>query len=424
MKCIWALGIAAAVSLCAGVAQADTVITNTEHAEDLLVVNQQLWVATRGGIEVYSLASDKRDTVFTTSDGLARNHVIDLALVNGKITARTLQHHCTLRNARFECETRDLYKASPRHHARHRGFRVTAEQTVGDATYLALAGDGVWKTGKTTGRRITPGEQICSNHITAVQEFAGRTWFGSFDEGLCSTTDMVHFETHEFGARMVNDLQVTPKGLFIAASKGLFLTRDGVDFERNTWVSQRGVNGLAFDGKSLFVTSLSCLWRLRIQGGPRDQEWWAPGGSRSLQSVAATKNGVWLATEDRGLVHQTEEGFAVFDRSEGMPESWMLDVAIDGHGNVYGATLREGVVRIAANGTIKAIKDTSKEWGLFMGRVGDDIWFGSQNGAALEDGSKFARRATPHPNVHVVAYAASSLLIGTEGGLLVSDPGR
>lgn len=429
MKSAWAIRIAAvvslyAVSLNATVAQADQVITNTEHAEDLLVVDQQLWVATRGGIEVYPLGADERATIFTTEDGLARNHVVGLALVDGAITARTLEHQCTMKNARFECEASTLHTTTPKEHARHQGFRVTAKVVAAGITYLALAGDGVWRIENNSQKRITANEQICSNHITAVQSFAGRTWFGSFDEGLCSTADMVHFESHEFGAVMVNDLEVTPRGLFIAASEGLFVTRDGENFERNTWVSQRGVNGLAFDGKSLFVSSLSCLWRLRIRGGPRDQEWWSPGGSRSLQSVAATEAGVWLATEDRGLVHQSKEGFEVFDRSTGLPESWMLDVAIDGAGNVYGASLRSGVVRIGANNAIKAIKSTDNEWGLFMGSVGDDIWFGSQNGAALEDGTRFIRHATPHPNVHIVAELGSRLLIGTEGGLLVSDMPR
>ncbi|MBL4635828.1 MAG: hypothetical protein JKY56_18345 [Kofleriaceae bacterium] len=421
MKSAWVLSVAVAVavSLLTNVAQADNVVTNTEHAEDLLVVDRQLWVATRGGIEVYSIGSEVRETIFTSEDGLARNHVVDLALVEGKIRARTLEHRCTMENARFECVKSTLYKTTPKKHVRHRGFRVTATAVVGDTSYLATAGDGVWKVRGNSQKRITAKGQICSNHITAIQSYAGRTWFGSFDEGLCSTTDMVHFKTHEFGALMVNDLEVTPRGLFIAASEGLFVTRDGEHFERNTWVSQRGVNGLAFDGKSLFVSSLSCLWRIRIRGGPRDQEWWAPGGSRSLQSVAATDKGVWLATEDRGLVQQTKEGFQVFDRSAGLPESWMLDVAIDTRGNVYGASLRSGVVRIASTGTIQSIKSTDKEWGLFMGRVGTDIWFGSQNGAARKDGASFVRQITPHPNVHVIAQIGSDLFFGTEGGLLV-----
>ncbi len=415
-----AIGIILIAILCPQVVEARHVVTNTEHAEDLLVAGDALWVATRGGVEVYGLTSQERTKLYTTQDGLVRNHVLGLSLVDGVVTARTMAHSCAMVDARFVCKPHPRHEAEPRRYSRYRGFRVMARVTAEGAEYLALAGDGVWQVSGQRVKRLTPAHQICSNHITAIARYAGRTWFGSFDEGLCSSADGVHFDVHEFGATMINDLEVTPRGLFIAASEGLFVTRDGKEFQRNTWVSQLGVNGLAFDGRSLFVTTPGCLWRLRVRGGPRDQEWWKPGGSRSLQSVAATRKGVWIATEDRGLVRQTETGFDVFDQSAGMPESWFLDVAIDRQGLVYGATLRSGVVRVLRDDSIERVMPDADQWGLFIGAVGRAIWFGSQAGAARLAGPAVSlMEDTPHPNVHVVARVGRTLYVGTEGGLLI-----
>jgi ligand-binding sensor domain-containing protein len=420
-------------------AEARHVVTNTEHAEDLLIRNDKLWVASRGGVEVYSLNDNKRIKVFTTEDGLAQNHILQIRSESGTIKARTAKHLCSLSERQWVCQDAEPWAITPARQKRHNGFRITAEVSHKGSSYLALAGDGVRKLGSDkTERRLTPKGQICSNHISAIAKFEGRTWFGSFDEGLCSTEDGKKFTTHEFGARMINDLEVTPKGLFVAAGAGLFLLRPNSDllecstsesdacrslvgdFVRNTWVSQPGVNGLAFDGRSLYVTTKGCLWRVRVQGGPRDKEWWMPGGSRSLQSVATAGTDVWIATEDRGLVRKKGNRFDVFDKAAGAPESWFLDVTTDRRGNAYGATLRSGVVQVGKDGRVKQVMPKANPWGLFVGTTQGELWLGSQGGAAKRKGKQTTLHSdVPHPNVHVVTRLNDKLYIGTEGGLLV-----
>ena len=134
----------------------------------------------------------------------------------------------------------------------------------------------------------------------AMSEFLGELYLGSFDGGLCSTSDGLRFRTHEGPFRMINDLEVVGGRLYIAASTGLFFTSDGQSFVRDERVNLGGVNGLAFDGKSLWVTTPGALFRLREKGGPKTRSYWLPGGSRSLQAVAARAGQVWIATEDRG----------------------------------------------------------------------------------------------------------------------------
>lgn len=396
---------------------------STMHVEDLTADGSMLWVATRGGLEAYDLVSGARMAHFTSEHGLVDNHLHKVRIHHGRLQVRSARHTCELSGGFFACSARrPLSVPEPAVAPSFQGARQTAALEIGGTRFVGTAGRGLWRAGDVP-ERLTPSGQLCSSFATSMAEFAGQLWIGSFAGGLCSSADGgLSFEASEVPFRMVNDLEVTTHGMYIAASEGLYHTLDGLHFDRVEWIDQRGVNGLAFDGRSLWVTTPGALWRLRVRGGPRSRAWWTPAGSRSLQDVEAADGAVWLATEDRGLVRFAKGRVIeprIFDRAAGMPSSWSLDVALAEDGTAYAATLRDGVVSIRPDETIEPLGDTADDWMLFVEPRGEELWTGSQGGVVVHrDGGVESIDRLPHPNVHLVFHTASSTFVGTENGLL------
>jgi ligand-binding sensor domain-containing protein len=394
------------------------VLTNTLDVEALALDGDVLWVATRGGVERYAGEGFRDRRVYTTLDGLAENHAWAIAAAGGAVEARTQAARCRLVRDRFECvPAAALATPEPALAATYQGARVTARE----GGFVGTAGAGVWLDGERP-RRLTPAGQICSNHVTAIAEWQGRVWFGTFDDGLCVTSDFQTFAAVDAPLRMINDLAVTPRGLYVADAAGLFHTRDGRTFDEVDAVTAGGVNGLAFDGKSLWATTPGALWRLRVAGGPRTRAYWRPGGTRSLQGVAVGPGGtVWLASEDRGAIKKTKQGFDVFDRAAGAPSSWALAIAVDDDDTAWVGTLRDGLLRIDRRGRMQTVADLPDAWLLDVRAAAGRIFVGTQGGAAFVDPSGAVARVAhvPHPNVHAMHDGRGGLWIATEGGTLL-----
>lgn len=396
-----------------------TVLANTEYVEAIAVDGEgrsaTLYAATRGGVEVYALSSGERLRHYTHLDGLPSLHVRALRVGDdGTVLARFPASECELVRDSFRCrDAAPLPTPEPSVAPRFEGSRVTQTLEHASGILIATAGNGVW-LGK---RRLTPSSQICSNHMMAVSEYRGRTYFGSFDGGLCSTKDGKTFVHHDGPFRMVNDLEATPKGLFVASGEGLYKSRDGETFEKVESITQRGANGLSFDGKSLWVTTPGALWRLRVQGGPRTRGYWLPGNARSVQAVHAKGGEVWIATEDRGLIRKKRGGWEIHDKAAGMPSSWFLDVAIANDGTVYGASLRDGIVSIQNDGSVKRVEESPDAWGLFVSQIGGHVAMGTQGGAGWLGGAEVP--ALPDPNVHAITAAGGWMVYATEGGTMM-----
>jgi hypothetical protein len=358
--------------------------------------------------------------LFTTADGLDLNHVESVEMHRGNLRARTAKSLCTLERDRFVCEEAKPLPAQELSVApRYQTARVTATLEHAGLRYVATSGNGLWLDGKTP-RRLTPHDQICSNHVMAMETFDDRLWFGSFDEGLCSTDDGQTFVPATTPFRMINDLLATPDTLYVAAGSGLYRTLDGETFERVEYVYQRGVNGLAFDGRSLFVTTPGALWRIRVNEGPKSRTFWMPGGSTALQSVSIHDKDVWLASEDRGAIRMRGRKAAIFDRATGLPTSWALDVAVDESGTAFVATLRNGALAIDPDGKAHEIPGLPDDWLLFAGAEGDAVWLGTQGGAVRVGKDGVATLpGVPHPCVHAIFPLANEVYVGTEGGTLV-----
>ncbi|HXI56417.1 MAG TPA: hypothetical protein VNO55_10180, partial [Polyangia bacterium] len=308
------------------------------------------------------------------------------------------------------------------------GARETARLTVGGRTFVGTAGRGLWLAGPRP-TALTPGDQICGNHVVAVAHFRGDVWLGTFDQGLCA------FDGHTFRRarvpfRMINDLVATSNALFVASTRGLFRTGDGVHFQKVAALDGRGVTDLALDGngETLWAVSPAALWRIPLGARGRLRGYFLPGGSHALQAVDAAGGTVWMASEDRGAIRFRHGQFQVFDRAAGLPTSWGVDVAATDDGGAYVATLRHGLVHLDADGRVQPAPRLPDRWLLHVSR--DDrgaLWVGTQGGAARVDPRSrtdavavaAAVERLPNPCVHAVATIGDDTWVATEGGTAV-----
>jgi ligand-binding sensor domain-containing protein len=360
-------------------------------------------------VEQYDLATGRRARLYTTEDGLDSGAVKQV-WIEGALHARTERSSCVLQEGRFRCGPAAALPLREPAAARFwHGARETARLTVGAQTIIATAGAGLWRGH----RRLTPEGQLCANHVEALAEFQGALWVGTFDGGLC-VLEGSRFRAVPAPFRMINDLRATPRGLYVAAARGLFFTRDGRRFRRESRLRERAVNRLAAGGKWLFATTPYALYALRQDGREVVRRWPSPAGSTALQGVAVSGPNLWLASEDRGVIRMRREKFESFDRASGLPASWVVDVLPAADGGVWAATLRNGAVRVDGAGAVRELGADPHAWGLRLYDDGGKLLFGTQQGV---DGL----RGLPDPRVHAILRTRAGLFVGTEGGLLLLE---
>ena len=158
-------------------------LTNTTFVEDVAVGDDTIWVATRGGIEVYDRATLVRRRVLTTRQGLATNHVRHLELDGDALLARSERTVCQLAGAasgggdapggaQFACrDEAPLPLDEPAAAPVLEGARVTITRALpGAGELVGTAGRGLWLRRDGGLRALTADGQICSNHIFEIQK--------------------------------------------------------------------------------------------------------------------------------------------------------------------------------------------------------------------------------------------------------------
>ena len=406
------------------------VYSNTTVVEALAGRGQVLWVATRGGLEQYDLTTRNRVAKYTTLAGLPTVTLEDVVLdVNGLPVVTTANHRCSLHapTQRFACAGRTAATEAQLSPSSERieGTPVTARYRAPDGReWLGTAGLGVWSREAGQLQRLTPTQQIVSNHVVATAEWKGSIYLASFDAGL-GRLSQGQFSAVALQARLLNDVLATPNQLFVAASDGLYVSEDGEHFRRETRVTERFISDLAYDARRniLYATATNSLWELALDARAKPpRSHYLPGGSRSLQAVDVSPNGtVFLATEDRGVLRRDgKRKFSVFDRLAGYPSSWATDVlALDGESALFGS-LHHGVFAVGSAVQQPPIASLGP-WVLFLGRDSQDagrVFIGTQGGATLsERGTHRNLPGLPNPCVHSIARLSSGLWVATEGGL-------
>ena len=357
--------------------------TNTAQVHGLAAQGSTLWAATAGGVEQYDLTTGRRLRLYTTEDGLDVSAAEQIWIAQGTVHARTAFSDCALSSGSFACSPAPpLAAAIPAVAPLFHGARVTARLEAAGKSLVATAGRGLWSNDQ----MLTPEGQVCGNHLEALAEFAGQLWAGAFDGGLCVQRADGGFRTVPAPFRMVNDLRATPRGLF--------------------------------------VTTPAVLYAVRLDGRDLVRRFRHPAGSTALQAVAVSGGNVWLASEDVGVIRMQQEKFEAFDRASGLPSSWTVDVAAAPGGGVWAATLRNGAVRLDADGSVQELGGDAKAWGLRLYDDGGCLLFGTQQGLVqAERSSTGSARRLPDSRVHALLRTRDGLWVGTEGGLALLDRG-
>ena len=408
--------VALAICLSAAVAHAEDAYVHTREVRELVPFEGGLWVATSGGVERYELSSLARTHHLTRAQGLDALDVQGFEQEGHTLFARTARSRCALSPEQARCVPSSQPLPVPRLFARtFRGLRVSAELRVGQGTLVGTQGGGLWLEDEQGARPLTPDGQICTNHVQALTVFAGALYVGGFRDGLCVRGE-AGFTTLSTPFRFVNALLAADGVLYVAAHEGLFRSRDGTNFERLTVVNERGVNGLAHERGTLYVTTPATLYRLPLGKG-RVRTLRRPGGSLALQGVTVRKGELWLASEDRGALRVRGDEVVAFDALAGLPSSWVLDVALDDQGTAHVATLKHGLVAVSARGEVRA-EPLPSAWLLKLAFIRGVLWVGSQDGL-------FARGARPEASlagheVHALAEWEGKLWVGSESGLVAS----
>lgn len=270
--------------------------------------------------------------------------------------------------------------------------------------------------------------------VRTLTLYKGRLWVGTFNDGFLAIDqwtasdglERAHPVATQF--RMINDALEANGALYVAANEGLFFTRDGARFERAREVGARGATALAFDGGSLFATTTSALWRVRVAGGgPPNAVWWKPAGSRSLQGVVAERGMVWLASEDRGAIRFDGQTFTAYDKLAGLPTSWVVAITGDGKGGVFEATLRDGAMHVDSAGHWQPMQGLPSAWTLSVSHGPRGVCVGTRGGAACYGWPTTEAdpwrvpscrlEALPDPRAHAFLNANDTVLVGTEAGM-------
>ncbi|MGZ6142817.1 MAG: hypothetical protein ACXWLM_05740, partial [Myxococcales bacterium] len=222
------------------------IYVSTVDVHGIAAAGATLWAATGGGVERYDLATGRRVRLYETGPALriwSNDQNAQIAHV------RTRDAECVIDGDDVRCTPAPALPAPvPSVAPLFRGARETGRLTAAGRTVVATAGKGIWSNDQ----MLTPPGGICGNHVEALAEFQGRLWVGAFDGGLCVLEEGGGFRAVGGPFRMINDLRVTPRGLYVAAAEGLYFTTDGRKFRRENRIRERAVNRLAASGRWLF----------------------------------------------------------------------------------------------------------------------------------------------------------------------------
>ncbi|HVJ89564.1 MAG TPA: hypothetical protein VM580_07145 [Labilithrix sp.] len=413
--------------------------SSARDARSLAADSAYVWVATGGGLDRYTQSSRERRH-FGVEDGLDTLDVRSVETTEAGIVVQTATSRCAMSGERFTCTPAQPPAAKADKVAPFHGHPVTARLRVGPDAYVATRGGGAFFVPSEDASKAVPlaaiaGEPESFVHTGAV--FRGALWLGTFHDGLYRVplgrdgrpvgTLATSAKRVKSPARLLNRVLATggkAPALYIGASEGVFVSRDGSTFSRLGAIGPHAITGLAATEQHLWVTSTEALYRLALDGqGPVQRAFVRPAGSRAIQSVAIDAEGTaWLATEDRGVVRVAPDGaIHGYDRVAGLPSSWFVAVDADGAGGAIATSLRHGTVHIARDGSWSTIDWAPSAWGLAIRRDAQRTCIATQGGARCETtrGEIESLALLPDARVHVFLPLGGTTLVGTEAGVAV-----
>ncbi|WP_309887755.1 hypothetical protein [Archangium sp.] len=312
---------------------------------------------------------------------------------------------------------------------------ATSALEVDGVAWVGTRGQGVLLHQDKTWKRVTPTDQLCGNHITALARHQGRRVVGTFDRGVCWELPdgrWRSFRTPNLPSNHVLGLASDGKNLYVATLYGLGL-HDGKAW---TQLAYGGRNPVAFGKLSVLAAVAGTGEGLALVDGrgasfvkPTSQPLELvkrvplPEGWSSHVSVAdGAGSFLWVGSEDRGLVRWDGTQWQRFHDGKDLTDNWVTALSADAAGRAVVGTCQDGFSYFdGARWTrVRDAEGLPSRYVVSAALVPGGALVGTLLGAAHYDATSGTVRPLPRladPRVYAILVEEGSVLFGTEGGL-------
>lgn len=265
-------------------------------------------------------------------------------------------------------------------------------------------------------------------HVTALAEYHHHLLIGTFDDGVWEQTDAGFRRIPS--PRLVNALLVDGDTLYAASAAGLYRMTTTTATTKTTTSPSGASQGLTRLELGLpsghindLVKSGDTLWLATSRGAAgwdgRGVRMLDTGAARVVYAITVASDGaVWAGTLG-GALRFGPDATIRFDRARGtLPGDWVTALIPDERGGVLAGTYDSGVMRLAADGSSKAVAPL--DGALWINPHGLARIDGTIAAATLGQGLRLSRGTTPKlpdDDVTAILRIGDTTWIGTRGGL-------
>jgi ligand-binding sensor domain-containing protein len=322
------------------------------------------------------------------------------------------------------------------------GMRINGRQEYRGATFVATD-KGVYQERDGNWQRLKIDEMPCGDRLSALAEFEGQLWVGSFDRGLCRKN--ADGWTHFFGPRylssdMVTDIVSDGERLYVGTLKGLSVIDALGNFEiftkepceknrKESCPWHTNVTGVAHDSsrKTTWIADNGAVHKL---GKDRWRHFYRGAGitSQRITRIATAGGRVAVGTIDAGI-HLSDDGrrFNTINDQQGLSGNWVMDLAFDSAGRLWVATCTNGISVLSGNDwqTISQSDGIIDNYALAVKEIDGKIWVGTLSGLSIIGKDSITNFDTKDGlsgnEVHDILKIGTKIYLATDAGLTVLE---
>lgn len=280
-------------------------------------------------------------------------------------------------------------------------------------------------------QRYTDKSGLPSNHVTCVYVDDRDAWVGTADAGVAR----FNFDEGNWLVTKVEDGLSSNGVTGIIGFQGRIYvgTQEAINvWDGFTWSVEKEAGPVRL-ANTVFRVQDGLLWAAArtMRGGlvTFDGKAWK---NRSTLEVGTILNNVsdfafsgttlWVGTTNRGVLRFGKEGLTTFMTSDGLSSNFVYAIAVRGEdayvGGCCGVSARRGgtwVVYDVPQGLPSAVVKTVAI------DPGGAVWFGTDKGLAVFDGSEFLKfgkaQGLTDDRITSVSFQGNEVWVGTQGGL-------
>ncbi len=312
---------------------------------------------------------------------------------------------------------------------------VTSMLEVEGAAWVGTRGQGAFRQQGTQWKRVTPTDQLCGNHITALARHQGRRVVGTYDQGVCWELPDGRWRTFRapnLPSNHVLGLASDGKNLYVATMYGLGL-HDGKAW---TQMAYGGRNPVALGKLSVLAAVARTEEGLALVDG-RGASFVKPGSqplelvkrlplpegwSSHVSGADGAGRFLWLTSEDRGLLRWDGAEWKRFHDGKDLTDNWVTALSADAEGRAVAGTCQDGFSYFDGERwtRVRDAEGLPSRYVVSTALVPGGALVGTLLGAVHYDATNGTVRPLPRladPRVYSILVEGDTVLFGTEGGL-------